>query len=87
MTLPASDEPEARAHALVERVAALLEECHALQWKLAGPREAGGDSECRSSTPALLNADRLAGDGPRPGDGGCAYRLAPSEPAALADGR
>jgi len=39
VTLPASDEPEARAHALVERVAALLEECHALQRQLAVPRE------------------------------------------------
>jgi hypothetical protein len=39
VTLPASDEPEARAHALIERVAALLEKRHALQRQLAVPRE------------------------------------------------
>lgn len=39
VTLPARDEPEARAHALVERVALLLEQCHALRRQLEVPRE------------------------------------------------
>jgi hypothetical protein len=37
--LPARDEPEAQAHALIERVAALLDECHALRRQLEVPRE------------------------------------------------
>jgi hypothetical protein len=35
---PASDEPEARAHARL-RVAALLDECHAVRQQLEVPRE------------------------------------------------
>ena len=36
---PASDEPEAQANDLVERVAALLDECYALRQQLEVPRE------------------------------------------------
>jgi hypothetical protein len=39
--IPASNAPEAQAHALVERVAQLLDECHALRGPLETAPEAG----------------------------------------------
>jgi hypothetical protein len=36
---PASDDPEAQAHDLIERVATLLDQCHALRQQLEVPRE------------------------------------------------
>ena len=81
-----SDEPAARAVALVERLFALLHDCRALVPQLEAARTDPEPVSAQAERLALLRAGRRARGWPGPHRGGCADRAAPGKPAARADG-